>query len=260
MAVADEALRRRPLGANFAPLQTGPVSSAPDTVAAIADRPTVKVQFSASGPNWDIMYLPRNHLRRVIRSDVRGEELRDARLLDGRAHGLHDLRDALVHLPEDLVALGLIVLDEVTTMPEGVARLGPVALGLPSAASWLPAAMAAAAAAAAKCWRPTNPGFALRAQRVQAAVPELDSSSREEVGDGHHRRADDAKSVGDAAHLKHLDKGLLRYWLNFETFVRSSSGALSKMSFIYIYIYMYSYTHVYYKHSATNSYTCMRIL
>mmetsp|Transcript_62305 Transcript_62305/g.163596 ORF Transcript_62305/g.163596 Transcript_62305/m.163596 type:complete len:616 (+) Transcript_62305:129-1976(+) len=64
-----------------------------------------------------------DHLRGVIRRDVRGEELGAARLLDARAHGLHDLGDALVHLAEDLVALGLVVLDEVTPLPEGVARL-----------------------------------------------------------------------------------------------------------------------------------------
>ena len=66
---------------------------------------------------------PGDHLLRVIRSDVGREELGAASLLDGSPHGLHNLRNAFVHLAEDLVALGLIVLDEVTTLPEGVACL-----------------------------------------------------------------------------------------------------------------------------------------
>ena len=80
--------------------------------------------FSASGPSWDMMYLPRAVVSAgSLRRDVRGEELRDARLLDGPAHGLHDLGEALAHLAGDLVALGLVALDEVASLPEGVARL-----------------------------------------------------------------------------------------------------------------------------------------
>ena len=64
-----------------------------------------------------------NHLLRIICSDVGGEELGAACLLDASPHGLHHLRNALVHLAEHLVALRLIILDEVTSLPEGVARL-----------------------------------------------------------------------------------------------------------------------------------------
>merc|ERR1719352_1887828 len=62
-----------------------------------------------------------NHLGWIVSSDVGGEELRHTSLLDARTHGLHDLRDALRHLAENLVALGLIVLDEIATLPESVA-------------------------------------------------------------------------------------------------------------------------------------------
>jgi hypothetical protein len=69
-----------------------------------------------------------NHLRGVIRRDlfcfVCGEALGAARLLDTRAHGLCDLGDALVHLAEDLVALGHVVLEEVTTLPEAPKGFG----------------------------------------------------------------------------------------------------------------------------------------
>merc|ERR1719460_3355076 len=55
--------------------------------------------------------------------DVLREELLLARLFDARPHGLHDLGNALVHLAERLVPLRLIVLDEVASLPESVARL-----------------------------------------------------------------------------------------------------------------------------------------
>ena len=62
------------------------------------------------------------HLGGAIGVDVRGEELRDPGLLDGRPHGLHDLRDDLVYLAKGLVALW-IILDEVAALPEGAERL-----------------------------------------------------------------------------------------------------------------------------------------
>merc|ERR1712217_428221 len=65
----------------------------------------------------------RNHLCRVIRRDVGREELGRPSLLDASPHGLDHLRDAFVHLTENLVALGLIVLDKVATLPECVAGL-----------------------------------------------------------------------------------------------------------------------------------------
>mmetsp|Transcript_29733 Transcript_29733/g.77113 ORF Transcript_29733/g.77113 Transcript_29733/m.77113 type:complete len:352 (+) Transcript_29733:306-1361(+) len=64
-----------------------------------------------------------DHLVRVIGSDVGREQLGGARLLDASAHRFHHLGDAFVHLAEDLVALRLVVLDEVTSLPESVARL-----------------------------------------------------------------------------------------------------------------------------------------
>mmetsp|Transcript_22188 Transcript_22188/g.61468 ORF Transcript_22188/g.61468 Transcript_22188/m.61468 type:complete len:445 (+) Transcript_22188:907-2241(+) len=42
------------------------------------------------------------------------------------------------------------------------------------------------------------------------AIPELDARRRENVRDGHHRRADDAKGVVNPPPLQHLDEGLLR--------------------------------------------------
>jgi len=60
---------------------------------------------------------------RIISSDVGTEQLGDSGLLDCGSHGLHNLRNALVHLAEDLVALRLIVLDEVTALPECIAGL-----------------------------------------------------------------------------------------------------------------------------------------
>mmetsp|Transcript_52714 Transcript_52714/g.146870 ORF Transcript_52714/g.146870 Transcript_52714/m.146870 type:complete len:456 (-) Transcript_52714:597-1964(-) len=65
---------------------------------------------------------PRDHLGGVVRCDVRREQLPGACLLDARAHRLHHLGNTLVHLAENLVALRLVVLYEVTTLPEGVAR------------------------------------------------------------------------------------------------------------------------------------------
>ena len=59
----------------------------------------------------------------IIRGDVGREQLAHAGLLDARPHGLDHLRDALVHLAEHLVALGLIVLDEIASLPEGIASL-----------------------------------------------------------------------------------------------------------------------------------------
>ena len=64
-----------------------------------------------------------NHLLRIISGDVGREQLGATSLLDASPHGLHHLRNALVHLAENLVALGLIVLDEVTSLPERVAGL-----------------------------------------------------------------------------------------------------------------------------------------
>mmetsp|Transcript_39195 Transcript_39195/g.99544 ORF Transcript_39195/g.99544 Transcript_39195/m.99544 type:complete len:477 (+) Transcript_39195:555-1985(+) len=64
-----------------------------------------------------------DHLFRVVGSDVGREQLGGARLLDAGAHRFHHLGDAFVHLAEDLVALRLVVLDEVTSLPESVARL-----------------------------------------------------------------------------------------------------------------------------------------
>merc|ERR1719149_613108 len=65
----------------------------------------------------------RDHLVRVVRRDVRREKLALARFRHGHAHGLDHLRDALVHLAECLVALGLVVLDEVAALPEAIAGL-----------------------------------------------------------------------------------------------------------------------------------------
>ena len=53
----------------------------------------------------------------------RREDLRPARLLDAYPHGLHNLGDVLVHPAEHPVLLRLLILDEVATLPEGVARL-----------------------------------------------------------------------------------------------------------------------------------------
>merc|ERR1719433_1247451 len=64
-----------------------------------------------------------NHLCRVVCRDVSGEQLRLARLLDASTHGFDNFWDAFVHLAEDLVALGLVVFDEVSTLPECVACL-----------------------------------------------------------------------------------------------------------------------------------------
>merc|ERR1712050_212960 len=64
-----------------------------------------------------------NHLNRVVCRNVGGKELPHTGFLDAGSHGLHHLRDALVHLAEHLVALGLVVLDEITALPEGVAGL-----------------------------------------------------------------------------------------------------------------------------------------
>ena len=42
-------------------------------------------------------------------------------LLDSSSHGLHHFRNALIHLAKNLVALWLVILDEVTSLPECVA-------------------------------------------------------------------------------------------------------------------------------------------
>ena len=63
----------------------------------------------------------RDHLGGVVGSDVGGEELALAGLGHGRLHGQDHLRDALVHLAERLVALRLIVLDDVFATPESIA-------------------------------------------------------------------------------------------------------------------------------------------
>merc|ERR1712060_1019653 len=65
----------------------------------------------------------RDHLHRVVSCDVGGKEFRNAGLLHTCAHRFHHFRDALAHLAEYLIALRLVVLDEVATLPEGVARL-----------------------------------------------------------------------------------------------------------------------------------------
>ena len=44
-------------------------------------------------------------------------------LLDSSSHGLHHFRNALIHLAKNLVALGLVILDEVAALPECVACL-----------------------------------------------------------------------------------------------------------------------------------------
>ena len=54
-------------------------------------------------------------MREVVGRNICREKLGAAGLLDGRTHSLHHLRDALVHLAEDLVALRLVILDEVTS-------------------------------------------------------------------------------------------------------------------------------------------------
>ena len=53
-----------------------------------------------------------DHLVRIIRGDVGREQLANAGLLDAGPHGLHDLRNDLVHLAEHLVALRLILGDK----------------------------------------------------------------------------------------------------------------------------------------------------
>jgi len=77
----------------------------------------------------------RNHFIGIIRGDVCREQLRLTSFFDAGAHGLHHLRDALVHLTEDLVALRLIVLDEIAAHPERIACLAK-GLGL-QAQLWL---------------------------------------------------------------------------------------------------------------------------
>ena len=67
------------------------------------------------------MKVPRKS--RIIGGDVGTEQLGHSSLLDCCSHGLHNLRNALVHLAEDLIALRLIVLDEVTSLPECIASL-----------------------------------------------------------------------------------------------------------------------------------------
>merc|ERR1712039_515190 len=51
------------------------------------------------------------------------EEFGGPCLLDASPHGLDNLRDAFVHLTENLVALGLVILDKVAALPECVAGL-----------------------------------------------------------------------------------------------------------------------------------------
>ncbi len=51
------------------------------------------------------------------------EELSAAGLLDDSTHRLHHLRNAFLHLADDLVALWLVILDEVTSQQECVASL-----------------------------------------------------------------------------------------------------------------------------------------
>jgi len=64
-----------------------------------------------------------NHLVRIVGSDVGAEQLGHSGLLDCSSHGLDNLWNALVHLAKDLVALRLIVFDEVASLPEGIAGL-----------------------------------------------------------------------------------------------------------------------------------------
>merc|ERR1712190_120288 len=65
----------------------------------------------------------RNHFCRVIGGDVGRKEFGRPRLLHASPHGLDHLWDALVHLAKDLVPLGLIVFDEIATLPKRVAGL-----------------------------------------------------------------------------------------------------------------------------------------
>merc|ERR1719499_846895 len=64
-----------------------------------------------------------SHLSWVICCNVCREELAATGLLDRSPHCLHHLRNAFIHLAENLVALRLVVLDEVTSQPECVASL-----------------------------------------------------------------------------------------------------------------------------------------
>jgi hypothetical protein len=64
-----------------------------------------------------------DHLNWIVSSDVSREKFGCTCLLDASAHSFHHLWNAFVHLAENLVALRLIVLDEISSLPEGVARL-----------------------------------------------------------------------------------------------------------------------------------------
>ena len=66
----------------------------------------------------------RHHLVMVVRRDVGREQLGLAGLVLGAAHGVGDQRDGLAQRREDLVALRLVVLDEVAAQPEIIAGVG----------------------------------------------------------------------------------------------------------------------------------------
>ena len=81
--------------------------------------------MSASGPNGSQDVLAaRQHLVVVVGGDVGREQLGLAGLVHGALHRVDDQRDRLLHRREDLVALRLVVLDEVAAEPELVGRLG----------------------------------------------------------------------------------------------------------------------------------------
>mmetsp|Transcript_78150 Transcript_78150/g.171343 ORF Transcript_78150/g.171343 Transcript_78150/m.171343 type:complete len:728 (+) Transcript_78150:314-2497(+) len=64
-----------------------------------------------------------DHFVGIVCGNVGAEDFLLSSLLDACLHGLHNLRNALLHLAECLVALRLVVLDEVATLPERVAGL-----------------------------------------------------------------------------------------------------------------------------------------
>jgi hypothetical protein len=66
----------------------------------------------------------RHHLVVVVGGDVGREQLGLAGLVHRTLHRVIDQRDGLLHWCEDLVALRLVVLDEIAAQPELVGRLG----------------------------------------------------------------------------------------------------------------------------------------
>ena len=66
----------------------------------------------------------RQHLGRIVGGDIGGEQLGLTGLVLGPLHGVGHQPHGLLQRREDLIALGLVVLDEIAAKPELIAGIG----------------------------------------------------------------------------------------------------------------------------------------